>query len=327
MNALSRFLIPLRRSVRHSVTSYKTLRSASKPSKLLVKSALGSDALGPDKFARFLKAAGFCATASGVTYIGCVIWQYENVRNALKSVVPAFSKIFPNQKSSSQWQDKIMGYWTDLNDGKKLIVGLIAINCIVFSLWQLRSLQPVMTKYFLSDPTAKKIGLPTLLSIFSHIAPLHVFCNMYVLWSFADAAIHMFGKEQFLFFYMSAGMFAGILSLMNKLARGVHQPSLGASGAIIGALGAVCTAFPDSKLSIIFLPMYPFSAESALTALLCFESLGVLLKWRFFDHAAHLGGLLFGIWYVKLGHELTWGKRQTVMEWWHKLRGHGGVHE
>lgn len=85
------------------------------------------------------------------------------------------------------------------------------------------------------------------------------------------------------------------MSLTNKLVRGIPQPSLGASGAIIGALAAVCTAFPDSKLSIIFLPMYPFSADSALKFLMAFESLGVLMKWRFFDHAAHLGGILFGM--------------------------------
>ena len=36
-----------------------------------------------------------------------------------------------------------------------------------------------------------------LLSTFSHYNGLHFLCNMYVLWSFSDPIVRMFGKEQF----------------------------------------------------------------------------------------------------------------------------------
>lgn len=36
-----------------------------------------------------------------------------------------------------------------------------------------------------------------LLSTFSHYNGIHLLCNMYVLWSFSDPIIKIFGKEQF----------------------------------------------------------------------------------------------------------------------------------
>ena len=40
---------------------------------------------------------------------------------------------------------------------------------------------------------------------------------------------------------------------------------------------------------------YFFFLFQGILALLTFDSLGVILGWRFFDHAAHLGGTLFGM--------------------------------
>ncbi|GAU92206.1 hypothetical protein RvY_04318 [Ramazzottius varieornatus] len=318
MTVLSRISAPPRQSILLCIC--RPVRSAPKTSsKLLVKSPTSPTNIWTTNTGKFIRATAFCSAVAGTSYLVCAIWNYENFRKKIHTFPGA--EFLPMQKLYS-WQEKISRYWKDLNDGKKVVIGLVLVNCVIFLLWQLRSLQPFMRKYFLSNPTSNIVGIPLLASMFSHIAPFHLFCNMYVLWSFSDAALHMFGREQFLYFYMSAGLFAGLVSLSNKFLRGMHQPSLGASGAIIGALGAVCTAFPDSKLSIIFLPMYTFSAGSALNVLLAFEALGVALRWSFFDHAAHLGGLLFGIWYVKYGHELTWAKRKKVLEWWHQLRGH-----
>lgn len=46
---------------------------------------------------------------------------------------------------------------------------------------------------------------------------------------------------------------------------------------------------------IIFLPFFTFSSATALKGLVLFDSLGLILKWGFFDHAAHLGGTLSGV--------------------------------
>jgi len=52
---------------------------------------------------------------------------------------------------------------------------------------------------------------------------------------------------------------------------------------------------PDEELCIIFLPMITFSAQSAIFGILAFDTIGLLARWRLFDHAAHLGGTLFGV--------------------------------
>lgn len=67
------------------------------------------------------------------------------------------------------------------------------------------------------------------------------------------------------------------------------------SGAILGILAYVCTRYPETELQIMFLPMFTFSAENAIKTIIVFDILGCILGWKFFDHAAHLGGALFGM--------------------------------
>ena len=73
------------------------------------------------------------------------------------------------------------------------------------------------------------------------------------------------------------------------------------SGAILGLIGYICMKLPDSRLSIIFLPQWSFTAKSGVKAIALFDSagllFGILSRWRYgiFDHAAHLSGLLFGV--------------------------------
>ena len=43
---------------------------------------------------------------------------------------------------------------------------------------------------------------------------------------------------------------------------------------------------------------------------------GIILRWRVLDHAAHLGGLLFGIVWIKYGIHLV----DPLLKWWHEQR-------
>lgn len=52
---------------------------------------------------------------------------------------------------------------------------------------------------------------------------------------------------------------------------------------------------PDARLSIIFMPFIQFSAQHAVYGLIAFDLLGLIFRFRMFDHAAHLGGTLFGV--------------------------------
>ena len=86
--------------------------------------------------------------------------------------------------------------------------------------------------------------------------------------------------------------------------------------------GVFGSLFPDSKMQIIFLPMLSFTAASAIKGVLLLDTVGLVAGWQMFDHAAHLGGLLFGLWWVYQGNREVWGRREAVMRWWHQnVRG------
>ncbi|XP_047191463.1 presenilins-associated rhomboid-like protein, mitochondrial isoform X2 [Scophthalmus maximus] len=104
----------------------------------------------------------------------------------------------------------------------------------------------------------------------------------------------------------------------------LHVFSTPLSGAIMTVLAVVCTKMPEAKLAIIFLPMFTFSAANALKAIVAMDTAGLVLGWKVFDHAAHLGGALFGIWYVMFGHDLIWKNREPFVKLWHDLRTRGG---
>ncbi|KAK6297106.1 hypothetical protein J4Q44_G00332480 [Coregonus suidteri] len=183
---------------------------------------------------------------------------------------------------------------------------IIAANAVVFCCWRVPSLQRSLIKYFTSNPASKTLCFPMLLSTFSHYSIFHMAANMYVLWSFSSSVVSMLGREQFMAVYMSAGVISTMFSYACKTASGRLGPSLGVSGAIMTVLAAVCTKMPEAKLAIIFLPMYAFSGGNALKGIVAMDTAGLVLGWRYFDHVAHLGGAIFGIWYIMYGHELIW---------------------
>ena len=160
------------------------------------------------------------------------------------------------------------------------------------------------------------------LSTFSHYSLFHLGCNMVALHSFMGAAVHGLGKEQFLGVYLSAGVFSSLASMVYKVARkSGGSYSLGASGAIMAVLGMFATIHPDATLQIIFLPMVTFTAATGLKALVTIDTLGLLLRWRMFDHAAHLAGLGFGVAWCYLGNPLLWvGLGGQLVAEWHNAK-------
>jgi len=58
-----------------------------------------------------------------------------------------------------------------------------------------------------------------------------------------------------------------------------------------------------------------------LVGIIGLDLMGLVLGWRMFDHAAHLGGSIFGIWYAQYGEKLIWQRRQAVVKKWKELTG------
>ncbi|XP_044291982.1 presenilins-associated rhomboid-like protein, mitochondrial [Varanus komodoensis] len=267
----------------------------------------------------FIFAVGF----SGCAFGSAAIWQYENLKARVQNYFGDARADWMDRMRPQKGLDfrrQINLWWNSLSNGQQAVSGIIAANCLVFCLWRVPSLHRIMVTYFTSNPASRVLCSPMLLSSFSHFSFMHMAVNMYVLWSFSTSIVALLGREQFLAVYLSAGVISTFASYAWKTATGRFGPSLGASGAIMTILASVCMKIPEAKLAILFLPMFTFTAGNALKAIIALDSAGLVLGWKFFDHAAHLGGALFGIWYVAYGNSLIWNNREPIVKAWHTVR-------
>lgn len=202
--------------------------------------------------------------------------------------------------------------------GEKLAAYTIIANAMVLASWRVPALRLVLEKYFICRVNTKRIPLsPMLLSCFSHINILHFTFNMYALYSFSNFASSLLGPEQLVGLYLSAGAVSSFSSIACRLIKKEYIPSLGASGALLGVVSYICVARPDTQLLLFFMPI---AAGNAIKALLVFDTVGIIARWKFVDHAAHLGGSLFGIWYALKGERLYDKYKFEIVKSWQKFK-------
>jgi membrane associated rhomboid family serine protease len=102
---------------------------------------------------------------------------------------------------------------------------------------------------FMADPVG---DFPTLFSaLFLHAGWLHIIGNMLYLWIFGDNVEDRFGHLNFLLFYLLCGLAATLAQLAVDPYSPI--PTLGASGAIAGVLGAYILMFPLAKVRVFLL--------------------------------------------------------------------------
>ncbi|XP_013392656.1 presenilins-associated rhomboid-like protein, mitochondrial isoform X2 [Lingula anatina] len=218
-----------------------------------------------------------------------------------------------------------------------ILAGIIGINFAVFLWWRMAKSPKditIMTKLFTGTLFSKNRCSSMFLSTFSHQEFWHIFLNMYVLWSFRRHITFM-EKEEFVAFYLTAGVVASLASYVRlalspfTAALGASR-SLGASGAILAVVAAVISQNPDTRMQIAFIGdiiPHSFEGRHALLFLIALDTIGILRGWKLFDHACHLGGVLFGLWYANYGRKYLWKDPEaTVMRFWHKIR-HGSRKE
>uniref|UniRef100_A0A669BN57 rhomboid protease n=1 Tax=Oreochromis niloticus TaxID=8128 RepID=A0A669BN57_ORENI len=260
----------------------------------------------PTLFTPLMFTVGF----TGCSFGAAAILQYESLKSRLQTAKDEekSEKGMQGTQDMAYWHD----WWNQLSSFQRQLILLVSM---VDDFWNsLTEGQKTVTE---------TRCLPMALSSFSHYSIIHMVANMYVLWIFSSGIVSLLGKEQFLAVYLSAGVVSTMVSYTCKAATGRLYPSLGASGAVMAVLAAICSKMPEAKLGIIFLPMVTFTAGTALKVLVAADTAGLLLGWRLFDHAAHLGGALFGVWYVAYGHKLIWRKREPLVKLWHDIRSPG----
>jgi membrane associated rhomboid family serine protease len=92
--------------------------------------------------------------------------------------------------------------------------------------------------------------------MFLHGGWWHLIANMWALWLFGDNVEDALGHGRFLVFYLTCGVAAAVVHSMTDPSSTL--PSVGASGAIAGVLGAYLLFFPAARIitlvPIVFIP-------------------------------------------------------------------------
>jgi membrane associated rhomboid family serine protease len=148
-------------------------------------------------------------------------------------------------------------------------------------------------------------------SMFMHGSWLHIIGNMLFLWIFGNNVEDAMGRVRFLVFYLLSGLTAVAAQTVVTLALGTTAaaavPSLGASGAVSGVLGAYLVLLPFARvLTLIFVLLLEVPA---------FLFLGVWFGFQLWEGGfsivqpqtgggvaffAHIGGFTFGVLTVRL---------------------------
>jgi len=149
---------------------------------------------------------------------------------------------------------------------------LITVNTVIFVLWIAPDLyvqqqgsvtvEPdieryidKMTLYGYSEKAVRDgLGVGAfagLSSMFLHADFWHLFGNMVYLWAFGRRIEDACGSWRFLLFYLMAGMFANVGSVLFTSSLDV-RPSVGASGAIAGVMGAYLLLFPTARVNCLW---------------------------------------------------------------------------
>jgi membrane associated rhomboid family serine protease len=100
---------------------------------------------------------------------------------------------------------------------------------------------------FLANPGGDFLTIFT--SMFMHAGWVHIGGNMLYLWIFGDNVEDRFGHLQYLVFYLICGIAATFAQLAFSIGSSI--PSLGASGAIAGVLGAYLLLFPQRRVTVL----------------------------------------------------------------------------
>jgi membrane associated rhomboid family serine protease len=155
-------------------------------------------------------------------------------------------------------------------------------------------------------PTPIPVYLTLITSMFMHGGIAHIAGNMLYLWIFGDNIENAIGHKRYLLFYLLCGIIASLshVFVTKLLGQSLLVPSLGASGAISGVLGAYILLFPRRRVTMLFIRFItPVSAFWAIGIWIVFQlisGLGMLGGASSgVAYAAHIGGFIAGMVLIK----------------------------
>jgi membrane associated rhomboid family serine protease len=138
-------------------------------------------------------------------------------------------------------------------------------------------------------PGPSPIWLTLLTSMFMHGGWLHLGGNMLFLWIFGDNVEHRVGHLPFAVFYLVAGLVAIFAQILSN--TGSVIPTLGASGAISGVLGAYLVMFPANRVTMLLI-RFPMQVP-AVVAIGLWAVLQFIAGIAQFGSAGEAGGVAY----------------------------------
>ena len=152
------------------------------------------------------------------------------------------------------------------------------------------------------QPTPIPVYLTMLTSMFMHGGLAHLLGNMWFLWIFGDNIEDDLGRGKYLAFYLLCGILASLTHVLLNFNSPV--PSLGASGAISGVMGAYLVMHPKRRVTVLlfrFITEVPgYVAVGLWFAFQIVSSLGALGGMDSgVAYGAHIGGFIAGAALVK----------------------------
>ena len=185
---------------------------------------------------------------------------------------------------------------------------LIALNILIYlfqSALSQRGFQALIQSLGLIPATFSLTNLHGVLTIFTsmflHGSWFHVLSNMWVLFIFGDNVEDRMGSLRYLLFYLLSGIMAALTYVF--FAPGLTAPTVGASGAIAGVLGAYFYLFPRARV-LTFVPLFilPWFVEVPAVVFLGLWFILQLFNGLMVSGAAmegiawwaHIGGFIFG---------------------------------
>lgn len=152
--------------------------------------------------------------------------------------------------------------------------------------------------------------VPILTSMFMHAGWLHLIFNMWALFIFGDNIEDYLGHFRYLLFYLGTGVVASLVHYVFNLNSAI--PSVGASGAIAGVMGAYFILYPSARV-LTFVPLFfifflwlpawvvlgfwfigQFLSGAATAISVSQQTTGGIAVW------AHVGGFLAGVTIIKM---------------------------
>jgi membrane associated rhomboid family serine protease len=155
-------------------------------------------------------------------------------------------------------------------------------------------------KFIPQGPVPFPVSLTIVTAMFLHASTLHLAGNMLFLWIFGDNVEEVLGTFRYLICYLGFGV-AGTLAQV-AAAPGSLIPTLGASGAIAGVMGAYIIWFPHNRVRVLFfnflteMPAYlVIGAWILLQIAGGYGSIGRLGEVGGVAYLAHIGGAAAGL--------------------------------